>query len=153
MKEQAPLEILYELVHVNSHRIQGYHKAIQETDEEHLRTLFVEFQRTSHSIHSLLYKEIELLGGNAEQLPNPPMYLSNILSAFRMVLAGTNRNTILNGCEYTEAQAERAYKSVMSFSIYGCAGSLQSSIREQYRLLAMDYAKVKSLREMLRVAK
>lgn len=153
MKEQTPLEILYDLVGVNSQRIQGYHKAIQDTDEDHLRTLFTEFQRTSHTIQNKLYKEIELLGGNAEPLPNPPMYLSNVLSAFRMALAGTNRNDILNSCEYTEAEAEQAYKKVMAFSIYGCTTPLQACIREQYVMLTIDYSKVKSLREMVEVEK
>lgn len=149
MKETAPIDILHNLVHVNSQRIRDYHKAIQETDEEHLRTLFIEFQLTSHSIQSKLFNEIEILGGSVEQVPNPPMYLSNNISVFKTALAGMNRDAILNSCEYTEAVTEEAYKSVMTFSIYGCTVPLQSSIRNQYTLLATEHTKVKSLRELM----
>lgn len=41
MQEQALLSILYDLVRVNLQRIQEYHNAIQEIDEDHLRTLFI----------------------------------------------------------------------------------------------------------------
>lgn len=153
MKEQTPLEVLYTLVNAHSQRIQGYHKAIQDTDEDHLRTLFIEFQQTSHTIQQKLYKEIDLVGGNSEPLPNPPQYLSNVLAAFRMALAGSNRDDILSTCEDTEAQIDEIYKSIMTFSIYGCPVSLQSLIRNQHALITMDYSKVRSLKQMLKVAK
>lgn len=153
MKETAPSDILRNLVHVNSQRIRDYHKAIQETDEEYLRALFIEFQLTSHSIQSKLFREIEILGVSVEQVPNPPMYLSNNVSVFKTALAGMNRDAILNSCEYTEVATEDAYKSVMTFSIYGCTVPLQSSIRNQHTMLTNDYTRLKSLREMIVVIK
>lgn len=72
MEHEQTLEALNKLVQINNERIEGYHTALKETDENDLKNLFTLFAQTSEKNKADLSAEIRRSGDQAIYLQKVP---------------------------------------------------------------------------------
>src|SRR3990167_7040801 len=63
MENEQTIDALNKLVQINNERIEGYHTALQETEEGDLRKMFTLFAQTSEKNVVDLSSEIRRIGG------------------------------------------------------------------------------------------
>jgi len=139
-------EILNDLLKINNDRIEGYKKAMKETEEEDLKTLFEEMEEESEEIANKLTREITSLGGKPEvdSTTNP----GKIYRAWMEVKAtfnGKDRKGVLNACEFGEDAAQAAYRSALSDDDLPL--SIKALIKSQQIELKLSHDSIKALRD------
>src|SRR4051812_13043372 len=98
-KTEKIITQLNDLVEINNDRIQGYERAIAETDDEDLTYLFTNMAAHSRSYKSDLSREILSLGGQPTEGTKNSGKLFRAWMDIKAALTGKNRKEILASCE------------------------------------------------------
>jgi len=149
MDIEKSIEVLNTLVEINNDRIEGYEKASNETGEQDLKSLFVEFANTSHKCKNELVGEIYKLGGKPTEGTKMSGKFFRVWMDLKMALTGNDRKTILNLCEYAENMALETYEYTIKNNYEYLSVKLKSLIYAQKELLRSDQVLVKSLHDVL----
>ena len=149
MDIEKSIEVLNTLAEINNDRIEGYEKASNETGEQDLKSLFVEFANTSHKCKNELVGEIYKLGGKPTEGTKMSGKFFRVWMDVKMALTGNDRKTILNLCEYGENMALETYEYTIKNNYEYLSVKLKSLIYAQKELLRSDQVLVKSLHDVL----
>ncbi|TWW02267.1 ferritin-like domain-containing protein [Chitinophaga pinensis] len=136
------LEALNDLVRINRDRVEGYRKAIDQTDDADLKALFQRMAEESNTYTEQLNK---LLIENGEETQGHSTIYGKIYRTWMDVKAtfsGHDRHSILSSCEYGESAAQRTYEEILRSSI-----PMPYSVRE---LIANQKGALRSSRETVR---
>ncbi len=104
---------LNDLVEINNDRVEGYLKAVKETEEEDLKSLFNSMADQSRNILVQLKSEIISKGGTPEEGTTNSGKLYRIWMDVKTGLSTNDRKTVLNNCEYGEDAALDAYEKAI----------------------------------------
>ncbi|MBC7864689.1 MAG: PA2169 family four-helix-bundle protein [Bacteroidia bacterium] len=137
---------LNNLVEINNDRIQGYEKAITETEEKDLKFLFRNMADHSRSYKNELSKEITALGGKPTEGTKNTGKIFRAWMNMKATLTGKNRKEILNSCEFGEDAALEAYDLVLNSTI-AFRPSISKMIRDQKKEIQRDHNGIKSLHD------
>src|ERR1700741_755293 len=91
-KKEKIIATLNDLAEINNDRVQGYERAISETDDEDLIHLFTNMAAHSRSYKSELAKEISLLGGQATDGTKNTGKMFRVWMDIKAALTGKDRN-------------------------------------------------------------
>ena len=139
-------EVLNDLLKINNDRVAGYKKAVEETKEVDLKTIFDGMQGESGKIANSLVKEIAKLGGEPDA--GSTTNAGKIYRAWMDVKAtfnGKDRKGILKACEFGEDAAQTAYKTALSDE--KLPETLRAMIRSQQNQLQISHQSIKGLRD------
>ena len=145
MEKVNSIDVLNTLVEINNDRIEGYKKAIENTEERDLKDLFSTFQQTSRKCQADLISEINRIGGKATVGTTASGKFFRGWMDVKSVLTGNDRKSILNSCEYGEENANETYQRVLEEEIEHLSPQQQSMIKAQRNLIKADESKIKSL--------
>lgn len=150
MEHEQTLEALNKLVQINNERIEGYHTALKETDENDLKNLFTLFAQTSEKNKADLSAEIRRSG----DLPTESSMITGtffrVWMDVKAALTGKNRKFILDSCEFGEDKAMETYETVLKESSVNLSQNQQTMIKAQLALLKADHNTVKLMRDALK---
>jgi uncharacterized protein (TIGR02284 family) len=147
MNSLKTIGILNSLIVLNNDRIAGYETASKEIQEDNLKTLFSEFQRTSLLCKKELSEEVIRLGGKPEEGTRIEGKFFRVWMDVKAALTGKNKHQILESCEYGEDAALKAYKEVLIQEYHETNNEEQNMLNKHYGQLKADHDKVKHLRD------
>ena len=149
MNNEKTIEVLNTLVQINNDRIEGYERAIKETEEQDLETFFGVLTQTSKKNNQELTGEITRLGGTAIEGTKTTGKFFRVWMDVKAALTGKDRKAILNSCEYGEDWAKDTYKKALENGSDNLSAEQQTMIKAQHTLLVADHNKVKVMRDAL----
>jgi len=147
MNTEKAINILNGLIQINNDRIEGYQRAMDDTDETDLKLLFNEFSITSRRLNDELVDEVENLDGDPIEGTSTSGKLFRIWMDVKSAIANKDRAAILNSCEYGEDQAVKAYEEVMHKGSEFLTMDQNEMIRDQFTIIKNDHDTIKELRD------
>jgi uncharacterized protein (TIGR02284 family) len=149
MENEKVIGILNDLIQINHDRVEGYEKAIDELKDEDadLKTLFSRYVNESRKYAQELTTEVSRLGGDPADGTTNSGKVYRVWMDLKAAIAGKDRQTILNNCEFGEDAAQKAYDTALNADL-----NFEPSIREvivrQKATLKSGHDEVKRLRDM-----
>ena len=140
---------LNKLVEINNDRIEGYEKAMKETEDSDLKSLFTRFGSQSQKFHAELAREVSKLGEKPVSGTTTSGKFYRAWMDIKSALTGRDRKAILSSCEFGEDVAKDTYKSVMDDN--ELSSDLQGIVRKQYNELLSAHNEIKHLRDAVKV--
>ncbi|SFD32786.1 conserved hypothetical protein [Chitinophaga sp. CF118] len=141
------VEALSDLVKINNDRIEGYQKAIEQTEEVDLRALFQRMADESKTYTEQLNAELTQGGDNIER--NTTIYgrLYRTWMDIKATFTGKSRYAILAACEYGEDAAQRTYEDALRSDI-SMPYSVRELIANQKSALKSSHDTIKTYRDL-----
>jgi uncharacterized protein (TIGR02284 family) len=116
IKNEEIVESLNELVKINNDRIQGYEKAVEDTEDTQLDCLFRQMIVQSQNFRSQLADHIVRIDGRAVTDATSTDFSSKIHRAWidiKAAVTGKDRDTVLSSVEFGESAAIEAYEDAI----------------------------------------
>ena len=146
---EKTIDLLNTLVEINNDRTEGYTKALQETTEADLKTIFTKFIKTSQKCLNELSKEILTLGGQPTDSTKTSGKFFRVWMDVKAALTSKDRHAILSSCEFGEDYATGAYKKALKDHAEIVSATQLSMIEAQYQAIKAEHDTVKSMRDAL----
>jgi uncharacterized protein (TIGR02284 family) len=110
------IEVLNDLIRINNDRIDGYEKAIKETDtiDVDLQGLFQKMANESREYVSELTSEVASLGGEVATGTTSSGKIYRVWMDIKATFSGHDRQSVLESCEYGEDAAQEAYDDALA---------------------------------------
>lgn len=140
------VEILNDLIEINNDRVKGFEKALGDVeDDAELKAIFTEKIGESHHFKMQLAKEVEVLGGDAEQGTSFSGTLHRNWLDMRAKFSGHSEHSILEDCEFGEDAILKAYKSAIADE--HLPAYLRDMLNDQLVVLQASHDEIKALRD------
>lgn len=149
MNKEKSIVVLNNLIEINNERIEIYKTAKKVTEEDDLKDLFSEFQKTSTIFKSELVEEVQKMGGVPVIVNRNNTLLVRLWVNFKSKLIGHDREDILNTLEYNEFVAIKSYKDTLSNNLDYLTAELHIMLKSQQLLLTAHHDKVKKLGDLM----
>jgi uncharacterized protein (TIGR02284 family) len=149
MSNEKSIVVLNNLIEINNERIETYKVAEKGVEEDDLKDLFSEFQKTSTIFKSELVDEVQKMGGIPLNVNRSNSLLIKIWAGFKSKLIGYDREDILNTLEYTEFIAIKSYKETLSENLGDFTSELQIKLKAQHNLLIAHHDEFKKLGDLM----
>jgi len=146
IKNEEIVDDLNELVKINNDRIQGYEKAIEDTEDAQLDDLFRHYVIQSQNFRSQLADHIVRIDGLAVTDATTTDVSSKIHRAWidiKTALTGKDRDTVLSSVEFGENVALEAYKDAIEKD--HLPAYIKEDLMKQLGQLEDAYEKIKAL--------
>ncbi|MDQ6480856.1 PA2169 family four-helix-bundle protein [Dyadobacter sp. LHD-138] len=142
------IEVLNDLIRINNDRIDGYEKAIKETEEIDLdlRTLFLKMANDSKEYVSELTSEVASLGGAVATGTTSSGKIYRVWMDIKATFSGHDRQSVLESCEYGEDAAQEAYDDALA-SDAEISVAIRQIITEQKAALLSSHNLIKKYRD------
>lgn len=146
---EKTIGILNDLIRINNDRVVGYEKAIEElkAEDADLKTLFQRYISESSQFAQELTQEVTRLGGDPADGTTNSGKIYRVWMDLKAAIAGKDRQTILNNCEFGEDAAQKAYDTALNSDV-----ELEASVRDlvvrQKATLKTGHDEVKRLRDL-----
>jgi uncharacterized protein (TIGR02284 family) len=141
--------ILNDLIRINHDRVAGYEKAIEElkdTDAD-LKALFHRYITESRQYAIELTQEVTRQGGDPADGTTNSGKIYRVWMDLKAAIAGKDRKTILENCEFGEDAAQKAYDIALNSDV-----QLEPTVRDmvvrQKAILKTGHDEVKRLRDL-----
>lgn len=137
---------LNDLVKINNDRIQGYEKAIEDTEDSDLDDLFRHYVIQSQTFRSQLAEHIVRIDGLAVSDATSTDVSSKIHRAWidiKAALTGKDRETVLSSVEFGESAAVEAYEDAIEKD--HIPAYIKEDLQKQLSELKEAWQKVKAL--------
>ena len=153
MQNEKVTGILNDLIRINNDRVEGYQKAIEELKDSDadLKTLFSRYITESSKYTSELTQEVNRLGGEPTDGTTNSGKIYRVWMDLKAAIAGKDRQTILNNCEFGEDAAQKAYDTALN-SDEQYEPTVRDLIVRQKTALKSGHDEVKRLRDMHKAA-
>ena len=149
MNKEKSIVVLNNLLEINNERIEIYKTAKKVTEENDLKDLFSEFQKTSAIFKSELVEELQKMGVVPVDVARNNSLLVRLWINFKSKLFGQEREDILNTLEYNEFVAIKSYKDTLSNNLEYLTAELHIMLKSQQLLLTAHHDKVKKLGDLM----
>lgn len=143
------IQVLNDLVRINNDRIQGYEKAIENSKDasNDLLNVFSEMIDESRGFKDELLETIQGLDGEAdfEETTNSGK-LYRFWMSVKESLTDSNRQTVLDDCEFGEDAAQKAYQEALE-SDATMDSDIRTMIIDQKSELKESHDTIRDLRD------
>lgn len=144
-------EVLEDLVKINNDRIEGYQKAIDQTDEADLKTLFGKMAGDSQQFTAELNQLLSSLGEEREKDTTIAGKIYRTWMDVKVSFGGNDRHAILASCEYGEDAAQKSYREALAQDYL--PENVRSLITDQQRTLKAAHDQIRHMRDVEAVNK
>ncbi|MCE3226395.1 MAG: hypothetical protein K0S32_946 [Bacteroidetes bacterium] len=146
--ESQTIKLLNDLIRINNDRIEGYERAVGDTDDPKLKSLFHTMAQESRKFKNELLTEVVKLGGTPEEGTTASGKIFRAWMDFKAAIAGKDRKSIISSCEFGEDAALETYHEVMN------SGKLPAQyfhiVKEQDRNLHHSHDRIKLIRDTVK---
>jgi uncharacterized protein (TIGR02284 family) len=142
------IEVLNDLVQINNDRIEGYERAIKETDDidVDLQGLFQKMANESRGYVSELAAEITSLGGEVATGTTNSGKIYRVWMDVKATFTGHSRQAALENCEGGEDAAQEAYADALA-SDADIPANVRQLITDQKASLLTSHNLIKKYRD------
>ncbi|MBE7169863.1 MAG: PA2169 family four-helix-bundle protein [Williamsia sp.] len=142
-------EILNDLIKINNDRIEGYNRAIKESDanDVDLKTIYKRMADQSQQYVAELSREVVKLGGDPADGTTNSGKIYRAWMDVKAAFTGNDRHSILASNEYGEDVAQKAYKEALT-SDEALSVEVRQLIANQQAALRESHDQIKKLRDM-----
>ncbi|WP_343304671.1 PA2169 family four-helix-bundle protein [Chitinophaga niabensis] len=144
-------EVLEDLVKINNDRIEGYQKAIKQTDDGDLKILFDKMVADSKQFTTELNKQLRNLGEERERDSTMAGKIYRTWMDVKVSFGGNSRHAILASCEYGEDAAQKSYREALAQD--HLPEDVRALITEQQRTLKAAHDQIRHMRDVEAVNK
>lgn len=137
MRRDKSIEILNGLIKVNNDRIGCYERAVMETGETDLRSLFIELRNCGMSCKEQLITQVIKCGG--EPVADSKKEEVNVVM---YKIAGGDTNVILGTCEFGEDQAADKYYRTLRDHVKEITTEQQGLVNMQFALIRSNLSRL-----------
>ncbi|MEZ7498575.1 DUF2383 domain-containing protein [Flavobacterium sp. Arc3] len=149
MDTEKSIIVLNSFISINNARIQRYKEAAKDTEESHLKKVFSNFQVTSEKIKTELKKEIIKLGGNPVENQTNKRYFYSIWFNLKNIFVYKDLDDVIYSSERNETIVIQSYYEAIYNNFESLSTKQQIMLNEQYLLINVDYAKMKSYKRAI----
>jgi uncharacterized protein (TIGR02284 family) len=114
-RSKETIEVLNDLIRINNDRVEGYEKAVRETDEGDvdLRNIFNGMAQESRSYSRELTEQVRRLGGEPASGTTASGKIYRTWMDIKSGLSRSERKSVLEECEFGEDAAQKAYEKAL----------------------------------------
>ncbi|MGZ3899094.1 MAG: ferritin-like domain-containing protein [Bacteroidia bacterium] len=146
--DSQTIALLNDLIRINNDRIEGYERAVNDTEDPKLKSLFYTMAQESRKFKNELLTEVIKLGGTPEEGTTVSGKVFRTWMDFKSALAGNDRKAIISSCESGEDTAIHTYKEVLD------SGKLPSRfftiVKDQHKALQQSHDRIKLMRDVVK---
>jgi uncharacterized protein (TIGR02284 family) len=147
-KDSQTIQLLNDLIRINNDRIEGYERAVNDTDDPKLKSLFHAMAQESRKFKNELLTEVIKLGGTPEEGTTVSGKVFRTWMDFKSAIAGKDRKAIIASCEFGEDAALHTYNEVLE------TGKLPAQffnmVKEQHTGLKQSHDRIKLMRDTVK---
>ncbi|MFD2785011.1 PA2169 family four-helix-bundle protein [Hymenobacter rubripertinctus] len=136
-------EALHELLLFVNDRVEGYQRAVDESQDTELRGYYKQLVSQSQQFSNSLNQHLRQLGGGRETSTTLKGKLYRRWMDAKALLTGTSEKAILGSNVYGEEWALKAYKEALDSQ--ALTGQLRQEVERQYGKSQQTYDKLKNL--------
>lgn len=114
-RNEKTVEVLNDLIRINNDRVEGYEKAVRETNETNvdLRNIFNSMAQESRSYSRELTEQVRRLGGEPASGTTVSGKIYRTWMDVKSGFSRSERKSVLEECEYGEDAAQKAYEKAL----------------------------------------
>jgi uncharacterized protein (TIGR02284 family) len=146
-------EVLNDLIRINNDRIEGYKRAVKESDDSDvdLKAIFSRMEDESRQYVSELTREVVKLGGEPAEGTTASGKIYRAWMDVKATFTGSDRAALLSSCEYGEDAAQKAYQEALTTD-EALTTEVRQLIANQQASLKVSHDTIKKYRDMHRNA-
>lgn len=138
---------LRELMIINHDRFEGYMRAAEDAKDNDLKIIFSRFSNQSKAFSNQLKDFV----GNWDKLPDDDKTklagkLYRVWMDMKAALAGNNRKSVLNSCEFGEDVAKKTYDDILADTT-DIPSDVVAVVRQQRAALQEGHDMIRSMRD------
>lgn len=149
---EKQVALINELIEINNDRIEGYERAMKETDDADLKALFSSMSGESRTYRGELIAEVISLNGTPAEGTKNSGKIYRAWMDIKAALTGRDRHAIIASCEFGEDAALEAYDDVLTADSALNAKSRDIIVKQREKL-QQSHNKIKALRDATKTAK
>ncbi|MCW3077317.1 MAG: hypothetical protein JWO32_1926 [Bacteroidetes bacterium] len=142
------ISLLNDLIRINNDRIEGYERAVNDTDDPKLKTLFHSMAQESRKFKNELLTEVIKLGGTPEEGTTVSGKVFRAWMDFKSAIAGKDRKAIISSCEFGEDAALHTYHEVIETG--KLPAQFLAMVQEQHKGLHESHGRIKLMRDTVK---
>lgn len=147
-KNEKYASALNKLLEINNDRIEGYERAADETEDDDLRAMFLQFCTQSRQYRSQLEILVRELGEEPQEGTTASGKLYRAWMDLKAALAGKDKKAILSSCEYGEDVAKDAYEEFLEDDdVRDIPERIRSIVQNQLMEIKQAHDAVRALRD------
>lgn len=152
MANTSLTEVLNDLIRINNDRIEGYEKAISETDEPDLdlKAMFSKMENESRNNVRELNTAVETLGETPVEGTTVSGKIYRVWMDVKTAFSTKERQSILELCEFGEDAAQKAYTDALA-SDAEMNTTVRQLITNQQQSLQTAHNVIKKYRDLHKV--
>lgn len=143
-------EVLNDLVMINNDRVEGYEKAIVQTNDADLKALFTQMVDESRRYVMELNQQLSSWGKEVQTETTVSGKIYRTWMDVKRTFTGNDRHAILASCEYGEDAAQRAYEEALAIE-EPLPNDLRELITRQKASLKRSHDIIKQQRDLEKV--
>jgi len=153
-RNEKTIDVLNDLIRINNDRVEGYEKAVRETNESDvdLRNIFNSMAQESRSYSSELTEQVRRLGGEPAAGTTASGKIYRTWMDVKSGLSRSERKSVLEECEFGEDAAQKAYEKALD-SDTDLPVEIRTLIQKEKNNLRTAHDTIKNYRDMERSRK
>jgi uncharacterized protein (TIGR02284 family) len=146
MENNKIADALNKLVEINNDRVVGYEKAVDETEDTMLKSLFTRFAAQSRSYRSELEGLVRSHGEDPVEGTTTSGKFYRAWMDIKAALTGKDRKAIIASCEYGEDVAKETYEEFLK-DVEQVPATVRSVVERQFAEIKEAHNQIKNLRD------
>ena len=150
-RNERTIEVLNDLIRINNDRVEGYEKAIKETEENDvdLRNIFNRMADESRKYSRELTERVQRLGGEPAGGTTASGKIYRTWMDVKSAFSKSERKSVLEECEYGEDAAQKAYDKALDAD-NNLPADVLTLIREEKVNLRNSHDTIRNYRDLHR---
>jgi uncharacterized protein (TIGR02284 family) len=150
-RNERTVEVLNDLIRINNDRVEGYEKAVRETDENDvdLRNIFNRMAQESRTYTRELTDQVQRLGGEPASGTTASGKIYRVWMDIKSGFSRSERKSVLEECEFGEDAAQKAYEKALDTD-NNLPPDIRSLVQEEKNNLRSSHDTIKNYRDMER---
>ncbi|QEH39983.1 PA2169 family four-helix-bundle protein [Chitinophaga sp. XS-30] len=145
MQKGKTAAVLEDLVKINNDRVEGYEKAMKQTEDEDLKMFFSRMLDESRQYREELNRLLDGLGGERETDSTVAGKIYRTWMDVKVSFGGKDRHSILASCEFGEDAAQKSYRQALEQDL---PANIKDVISRQQSALKASHDRVRHLRDI-----
>jgi uncharacterized protein (TIGR02284 family) len=152
-RNERAVEVLNDLIRINNDRVEGYEKAVRETNETDadLRNIFNRMAQESRNYTQELTDKVRRLGGEPASGTTASGKIYRTWMDIKSGFSRSERKSVLEECEFGEDAAQKAYEKALAPDS-DLTPDVRTLVQKEKTSLKSSHDTIKSYRDMQRAA-
>jgi uncharacterized protein (TIGR02284 family) len=153
-RNERTIEVLNDLIRINNDRIEGYEKAVKETNESDvdLRNIFNRMAQESRNYSRELTDQVQRLGGEPASGTTTSGKIYRVWMDIKSGFSRSERKSVLEECEFGEDAAQKAYEKALDPD-NNLPPDVRTLVQEEKTSLRSAHDTIKNYRDIQRKEK